>query len=375
MKFSSSFAEPVLLATALCVTAGCKSLEPPPVSPALDLAILYPEIEADRDFQDWSAENPVVAWNEGPKLGTGRTVIVQGGEGEKYYAAHIDHRATDDRAVAAVYQFDAGGAGLGMEYVEGLVGSHWPTDAGTVRAISPNVDFWGANAEFYWQIEFMPREGNVLELWRVDLDRRLERVKPDIRDEDCKLDSNGLFHKRAVEQEARSWTTGLTSTRDKAERVMHMVKDTFTYNSSLPNIELTWADDLILRCAGKRGMCDEFAVAAVSYLRALGIEARLVFLAYRLRKHWTWHAAVEFKDGNRWRHMDPLYRKFDEPGYYRQLGAEKVTVMIASDPDDTRTTKNPWKIHDPSGDGMLYPWGDLVLSPSYPGKRRAGYSK
>lgn len=72
--------------------------------------------------------------------------------------------------------------------------------------------------------------------------------------------------------------------------------------------------------------------------------------------------------------MDALWSAFDNPGRYRASGAQGLTVMDADFPADSRSTVPAWGVPDPTGDGKLYPYGDFVINPRYPGNQRPGYS-
>jgi transglutaminase-like putative cysteine protease len=115
------------------------------------------------------------------------------------------------------------------------------------------------------------------------------------------------------------------------------------YVGDIPGIaEFTWSDLLTRDTNDRGGVCDEIAVVAVSYLRALGIKSRLKVL--------TWseagvakpvqHEALEYEDDNgQWRHLDAGWRTFNDPTAYRLKGlAQNLLVMDATFPLDSRSS-------------------------------------
>lgn len=176
--------------------------------------------------------------------------------------------------------------------------------------------------------------------------------------------------------EAQQWTQGPLSIREKASRIANNVSRTYAYDGSISLIsEFTWADYLVRDRNGRRGICDEYAVVQISYLRSIGIPARLKFLIWQdAAGTGVGHACLEFNEGSRWVHMDGLWNAFDYPGRYRASGARNLTVMDADYPADSRSSTPAWGKPDATGDGKLYPYGDFIIAPGYPGNSRAGYS-
>jgi hypothetical protein len=114
-------------------------------------------------------------------------------------------------------------------------------------------------------------------------------------------------------------------------------------------------------------------VVAVTYLRALGIPARLKLLSWNDHGKADAHEALEYFDGATWRHLDSLWG-FNSPGVYRARGMTDVLVMDADQPADSRFTGDSYGAPDVLDDGKLHPYSDLVLTPEYPGSARPGYS-
>jgi hypothetical protein len=111
------------------------------------------------------------------------------------------------------------------------------------------------------------------------------------------------------------------------------------------------------------GACDEFAVLAVTALRAVGIPAQLKLLWWKVGKNQFAHAAVEFRNADgRWVPMDPTYDRFDEADAYRRKDKVKdVMVVDAKFPDDEVSAALFHKLPDPDGDGILHPYLDFTI--------------
>lgn len=178
------------------------------------------------------------------------------------------------------------------------------------------------------------------------------------------------------------------SNMTKAERVFLFVQEKYAYkdqNASAEMDKFTLADTLVRfetpasnGLLGE-GLCDELSVVAISYLRRLGVPARLRLLT---SGNMDAHAFVEFQGDDidprtsqkAWKHMDLIYG-FNNPDVY--CGSAKMTnvlVMLAEKPDDSRSNADCFGLPDPAGDGMLHPYDDFALSPCYPGAAEDTYS-
>lgn len=190
------------------------------------------------------------------------------------------------------------------------------------------------------------------------------------------LAANELHSPYLFAAEAQQWTQGPLTVFEKARRIGGNVAGQYRYDGSINLIsEFTWADHLVRDRNGRAGICDEWAVVQISYLRSIGIPARLKYLIWQKASgEGVGHACLEFFDGIRWIHMDALWNAIDYPGRYRASGNRNVTVMDADYPSDARSNVPAWGKPDLRGDGLLYPYGDFILSPGYPGNARAGYS-
>lgn len=191
------------------------------------------------------------------------------------------------------------------------------------------------------------------------------------------LDSNELHHLDLMKAEAVAWTKDATSISDMAKQIWIKVMSLWSYNDKIEKIvAFTHSDRLSRDVYGRKGVCDEFAVCQVSYLRAVGIPARIKWLTWTKSDNTpAAHACVEYQVGIHWLHMDALWHAFNNPAEYRQSGgAQNVKVMDADYPLDSRSSSPQYGYPDPAGDEMLGSYTDFILNPSYPGEARPGYS-
>lgn len=202
--------------------------------------------------------------------------------------------------------------------------------------------------------------------------RRAQLIPPGADD----MADNDLHTLSAFRQEAEAWTQGPLTISEKARRIGEQVSRTYSYDGSINMIaDFTWRDTLTRDRNGRRGICDEYAVVQITCLRSIGIPARLKFLAWiDGAGKGVAHACLEFSDNGTWYHMDGLWNAFKDPGRYRQSGARNLTVMDADYPSDSRSDEPAWGTPDIRGDGLLYPYGDFIINPAWPGNQRPGYS-
>jgi hypothetical protein len=207
----------------------------------------------------------------------------------------------------------------------------------------------------------------------IERNLRKPHLRPAIADD---MATNELHSPYLFASEAEQWTQGPLTVLEKARRIAVNVSRTYRYDGSINLIsEFTWADHLVKNRNGRRGICDEYAVVQISYLRSIGIPARLKFLIWQDSSgQGVGHACLEFSNGGYWEHMDGLWNAFQQPQVYRSQGARNLTVMDADYPSDARSTTPAWGQPDRTGDGLLYPYGDFLLNPGYPGNARPGYS-
>jgi transglutaminase-like putative cysteine protease len=260
-----------------------------------------------------------------------------------------------------------------------------------VQAIRPVVNFLPPVPEVSWEIEVV--NDRHIESYGVDIElqvhllaeRELDFLNefPEINmtmdllvPANDWLEENDLHHPSSMFQEAEAWTHGMPTAMERAKRIWEQVGETYSYDETITNIKIfTFADILVRFQLGRLGVCDEFAVVQVSYLRALRIPSVIKFLNFEFGGRRTAHACVEFlNDDGRWVHMDPLYAAFDQPSVYRKYGAKSVMVMDANFPRDDRSIEPVLGLPDYPRDGKLNPYNDFLLNPTYPGSQRPGYS-
>lgn len=344
-----------------------------------DLRGRYPLVVQSDGFRSWIDGKTLGPWHESRTDAAGqRTVVIQNAAGDKLFAALV--------APGEVIRFaPVDLVPLQITRAEVLALTATQLRESRIHAVRPNVTFDTKDTPtIQWEVEVLgPRAITTYRLRAKALDSIATRAVPRpfeagttrIRSVADDMADNEMHHLAAFALEARPWVAGATSVQDKARRIFDWVDSTYRYDDTIQHIsEFTWADDLVRGANGRRGICDEFAVVQISYLRSVGIPARLKFLTWQVGSEGAAHAAVEYSDGGTWRHMDALWHAFNDPGIYRRNGATQVTVMDADHPSDVRSTTPAWGVPDRTGDGKLYPYGDFIIAPAYPGNRRSGYS-
>lgn len=340
----------------------------------------HPRLSEDQDFLAWLKSNGFSYWYDtGYADADSRVVVVSGDEtsawaaleespsGRAMLESDGDRLIPPARLLASV-PVDL----LALEPREVAIRaalSNAKADRSALAGARPRVAFVdGKIANVDWEIDLRyPSEG--------ERDPGVERrmlVAPTADDlADNELHSTWLFR-----QEAEQWTQGPLTIVEKARRIGAMVAQTYSYDSGIRHIsEFTWRDTLVRDQNGRRGICDEYAVVQISYLRSIGIPARMKLLIWQDGAgKGVGHACVEFRDQSGWHHLDGLWNAFQNPGIYRQSGARNLTVMDADYPFDGRSDQPAWGVPDPRGDGLLYPYGDFIIGPAYPGNGRPGYS-
>jgi hypothetical protein len=200
---------------------------------------------------------------------------------------------------------------------------------------------------------------------------------------DDTLDSNDVHHLAAFAIAAKGVVGSTTDIMKKAQLIYAFVSTRYAYrDDGVDADKFTLSDQLIQysqpasdKSLGA-GYCDELSVMAVTYLRAVGVHARIRFLT---SSNSDAHAFVEFNDKSDatgiWHHMDLVQSHLlDTPAVYRTLGMKDILLMIADHPDDARSDADCFKAKDPRGDGKFCPYCDFVLTPAYPGEKQDPYS-
>jgi hypothetical protein len=349
---------------------------------AVDLRGRYPRLFDHQQFLQWLKEHQVGPWHESGNADT-RMLVVQDPPGNFVFAAQV---STGSGAIQQSQQFNLQQDKRARAQVaDAAVKANLPQ--GAIHAIRPAVSFSGGKWDLEWRVEV--RNSGTIETY-VFSGGQLSHIAAPAKPKGPApgggssaatgpddLATNELHHPSAFLAEAQSWIAGATTTRDQAARIFKQMQSTYFYDATIVDIDnFTWADDLTRTGNNRRGVCDEWAVVTVTYLRSLGIKSRVKLLVWSMPGgSQAAHAAVEYLDGTTVRHMDALLDADDDRSVYRiKHHAHDVTVMDADHPLDSRTTTNPWHVTDPNGDGRLYPYGDFITAPLYPGDKRPGYS-
>lgn len=371
---------------ACCVNASAQAgLARVPPSALADLKGRHPEVYENGTFRSWLTRNGIARWHEGATDSVRRRMVVIEGADDSYlFAAQVRLSAGPRDELDRTQAIDTKGTLNERSKVVAAAKAFdrlQPTRQ--LHSLRPVITFTSKGYTLRWEAEFLT--GSTLARYEVQLPKSLKLMRQRIVRKAApsanpaipppeELADNELHHLDAFRAEALAWTSGTTSVQEQAQRIYEQVRRTYSYDGTIVNIEeFTWSDLLTRDLNGRRGVCDEYAVVAVTYLRALGVPARLKFLVWKDNGKEVAHAALEYRDGATWKHLDALWG-FNDPGVYRKSGGVDVTVIDADYPLDARSTLPSWGIPDPTGDGRLNPYEDYVLSPKYPGEKRPGYS-
>ncbi|MEM5433493.1 protein of unknown function (plasmid) [Cupriavidus taiwanensis] len=353
----------------------------------------YPVLANDRSFLDWLKIHGASSWRE-TEIDTNdqRDVIVISHDELTAYAARIKFKlladdssetCTADQSIISVREFDLLRSNSKHSLLRAAIQSN-KINRCEITSISPYVNFDGDDyTDITWKIEFVRNglkyilsisEAGAEEAAHGEVEVQAKSSEP-IAIFNEWLATNEVHSPYLFKQQAEAWTSGPLTVREKAFRIFSNVQRLYRYDSTIRNItEFTLRDTLTRDANNYRGICDEWAVVQISYLRAIGIESRLKFLIWTQGGRVVGHACLEFNNGGKWTHMDALWNAFDNAARYRSSGAQQLTVMDADYPMDSRSNSPAWGVPDPRGDGKLNPYADFVISPPYPGNRRPGYS-
>lgn len=367
----------LLLASSLAWAQASPAVDP--VHPRLDLRALYPAL-AERAGA-WIEKYGLVVWHETATDKAGeRTVVLQDPNGDRLFAALV--RAGGRAAIERTADIDlvANKATRRMVF-QALTGAGRPK----LHALRPVVEWkardqvavtWEVEVERPGEIEMLLFDGGALKpggAVKFALPVATLSAAPAPGDA---LAENELHHPKMFQAEALAWTAGATTTAARVQRVYEGIRSTYRYDATIFEIgQFTWSDLLVRDVNHRGGVCDEWSVVGITYLRALGIPARLKFLVWTEAGTPAAHAVLEYQDGAAWKHFDPLWEAVADPAVYRRKGATGVTVMDADSPLDRRSTADSWGHADPTGDYKLNPYGDFILAPAFPGDARPGYSR
>jgi transglutaminase-like putative cysteine protease len=369
-----------LYSTSFVATADDTSLSFPEFSIEAPLYGRYPDLVQRAAYKTWRTENEIGAWHETKCVDDHRQVIIQAAaQADRLFVAEIQQCASALRSkVQRAEALDVSETSESKEVAIKAFSDDQPPDSGTLRAVQPVVSFGGPKAKVSWEFDFTTpkerlrllfRDGKKIKTTTAPTNPASTPVESAALDllEAPDLASNELHHNERFREKALEWTKGATTIRDKARRIYFGVKANYTYNTGSDGIkEFTWSDLLARDDNGHAGVCDEWAVVQISYLRSLGIPARMILLKWKRGPIPEAHAALEFQDEQlQWHHMDALYA-FDEPSvYHKHYDARKVEVWLATNPDDSRSTVDAKGKPDQTGDGKLNPFGDFELKRLY----------
>lgn len=388
-----------LLSFAMLAAALAPAAETVPLDLVADLTYLHKEVIDDPAFQQWRAArgaNAIGRWRETLPAGGFQYVIVQQSGPETssdVFLMRVKIQPDGTKVPAGVAQLAA--TTVSSTYDAAV--SRLASSLG-ITSIKPAESMLSANPS-------VPSGPDAL-LWvltTAGTSRRIFNVQPAIAGiaavapialptpplahactpgVDDALSSNELHHPtdRAILDYVLSVVADPRDVHDSARRLCAAVHHDIAWGT--PALADVFTDnDLRTREYGV-GACDEKAVLLVTYLRAIGIPARVKFLRW---KHPDGkelaHACAEYEAKGVAYHIDPTRNIVDRPETYREVevdGAvpDHIHVVDVDWPDDSRLSDNiSAQIPDRPGDGRLNPWGDFCYSPTADGEERARYSK
>jgi hypothetical protein len=354
-----------------------------------DLSVIHPEIASYGPYRAWVKVHGLARWAEYDRAPDGKqTVMLQ--EERKGTAAEkrdvtqagmfimevqgskaLDHREFSSDEV--FHSYEAAGKKYGFDQID-------------TASVMPIVDFESPNPISWRFRTLVPRQKVVT----ISGDEIIEETVPPVSpptphecsgtDDDGFLD-NDLHHPHDLGIVADAVRlAGNGTVHDMAKSLCHAVHNQVKYQALL-NCDLFTDSDFLTRERGF-GICDEMAVLLVTYLRAVGIPARVKFLRWTRKKEQV-HACVEYYVDSEaaWFHLDPTWDKIHQPEVYLKTlvdgGFPKdVRVVDVFWPSDARSSSDiDDDLEDKLNDGRLNPWGDFCYSPTMKGVSRPGYSQ
>lgn len=354
----------------------------------------HPEVLKRPEYRKWLASNPVEGWRETPCVDERQQIIVIGQDENHVLMIQIaDCRRAMRGTVVWIVPQIVTGEDTKAAALQAFRNQHPPFAGSPELYAQPDATFDAQGVPtLHWQVisddghqriqvDYLHGEPgparmfDLPERFRPPL-MRAARVAPlDAED----LAKNGLHNLDAFRNEARKVDDPAKKIPARARRIYDLVHSTYRYNSSVPYTRNFILSDEITRDKNAReGVCGEFAVVTVSYLRAVGIAAHLVFLTWQEHGGPVSHAIAEFQDENGiWHAMDTLIA-FDEPGIYSgRYGVDEVLATLPSHPDDSRSSAPVDGDPDVLDDGMFnYSFGgDFLFEQGIDGGSRPVYSK
>jgi hypothetical protein len=378
----------VLLVAFVCahVTA---AVDGPPFDFRLHLAAVHPEIYGNAQFRSWNTPIRLARWTEEERTTDDKQVVFVQTDGpptgSDTLAFRIQYHDDGSKAVLDVIPFSA--SEVNTSYVNAL-------NTLKTRSLEPitsaelMIDL-ASPVPLGWRLGISARifdiRGAVIEAF----DRA--GVFPLVPPHDCSVggddseSENDLHHPNdatvLAEASRPVKNNPALSLQEQAEALCDKItrKVRFTTDDGADY----YTDSDALTRARNGGACDEKAVLLVTYLRSLGIPARMKFLRWsRGNDQWA-HACVEYVVKNTVHYLDPTLGFVDAPESYRGLvvdgyKVQDLKVVDVDWPADARSTTPVGAAQLPdsnSQDGRLNPWGDFCYSPRIEGEIRDRYSR
>lgn len=345
----------------------------PPEGAIAHLFARFPEFLKVSALIDWLEAFPADIWHETRAGDDGMlAVVIQAHDKLNVFALDV-HREVDHAAGVLKHLVIRSGpvtppAGLTGQNAVDSVAAHLDARSGEIVAVRPVVSV-EQRAILAWQVDVVKGDHLVrfrFEHQRVSDPRNLGQFPPVARSLHSggneALATNEIHHPEAWRALAEEWTKDAVTVHEKAFRIWANVKEKMAYDGTvLGFLRWVWSDKHVIDGFLWTGVCDEWAVVQVSFLRALGIPAVLKWITFIYQKQPLTHAVVEYFDGQRWEHMDALWGAIHQRSYYRGRGCSNVLVMDVCCP----TT---------NGSGRCDPFSEFQLNPAPPGEERPGYS-
>lgn len=357
--------------------------------PFTALAGRYPTLVVHPTFVQWHRTQNVARWHEMEASDDGtRLIVVQGDRAGSILAARI--RIPEPEVAGIVLDVRTAQTAAREVVISEFQRANPPGADDFLLAARPNVEFRPSGILVTWQVELLrngalevydynngaqfrlvsstplPPSGPAHGLRKPRLIvlpwmRLMRRAGPI---EDDSLAANELHHPSAFAEEARRVVGNAPTVSAQANAIYVYLLNRYRYDGNIEEIScLTWSDELVRDVLGRRGICDELAVVAVTYLRALGIRATIKILTWKSREGKpVAHECIEYQDGDTWKHMDLTYRVLHKPSIYRERdGATSVSVRSATNPRDESSRTPSFGCRDPDGDQRLQPYRDFEL--------------
>jgi transglutaminase-like putative cysteine protease len=337
-----------------------------------DFAFLHPELIAkDGNFDKWRKNHVFGKWREMQPTVTGKQVVIiqedkdKGIQEAAMFAAEI-LTLGDGPIVNRTLTFSS--EEVAARYQAAVLAMPDTAAKQSTRG-RPKVDF-DASTPLTWDLSAIaippPQEVTPLDCTSGDDDALSSDDLHDPSDPGVVKDAESAIRNNKGDPFA------------SAEALCHLVRKTIRY-SSYDDADYYTDSDALVR-ARKEGECDEKAVLLTTYLRAVGIPARMKFLRWTRDGAEEQHACVEFIVCGVAYHLDPTRDQVCRPETYRKDPVDNtlpkdVKVVDVDWPADARSHTAIDGLKDPDYDGRLNPWGDFCYSPNKWGDpNRKGYN-